>query len=343
MAAYNGERFLREAIDSVLAQTFPDFELIIIDDCSTDRTFEIIQSYVDERIRLIQNAQNLGAAETRNVGLRQARGEYIAILDCDDIARPDRFMIQAGYLDQHPDVMLISSACIIIDENSDTISTYVPPVDPVIFRWVMLIDNQIYHSTVMYRKTVGLEFNGYERALVPSEDYDLWCKIIRKYGYVQMLERVTYYRVHHRGLTFTQSKRMGETATRIIQENIQDTLGKRIEPPLIDALLKKSAEPGSQLRLVYQWYFDLVKGFAKRYQLTREERLVLWGAVLDELLIYAEKKEQRWGAFRLGVKLTGELARVRFFSKRFLTFVYRALVPVEVRNNLFALRRKALR
>lgn len=104
MPAYNAEKYLREAIDSILAQTFTDFELIIINDGSTDFTKDIILSYTDQRIRYIENEQNSGICVTLNKGLDAARGRYIARMDSDDISLPRRLEVQVQYMDSHPEI-----------------------------------------------------------------------------------------------------------------------------------------------------------------------------------------------------------------------------------------------
>ena len=118
MPAYNAENYIREAIDSILAQTFRDFEFLIIDDGSTDHTVEIIRSYSDSRIRLYQNERNMGVAATLNRGLDLARGEYIARMDADDISLPERFAKQAAYMDAHPDVAVCGSNIILFSEGA---------------------------------------------------------------------------------------------------------------------------------------------------------------------------------------------------------------------------------
>src|SRR5262245_820186 len=109
MAAYNGGNLIRESINSVLAQSFTDFEMIIIDDCSTDDTPEVLRSYTDQRLRILRNEVNLGVVGTRNRGLEEAHGDYIAILDQDDVSRPNRLAAQVAYLDSHPGTVLIAS------------------------------------------------------------------------------------------------------------------------------------------------------------------------------------------------------------------------------------------
>ncbi len=109
MSVYNGEKYLREAIDSILNQTFKDFEFLIIDDGSTDSSADIIRSYTDFRIRLIQNEKNIGLTRSLNKGLKLAKGEYIARMDVDDISLPIRFEKQVSFLDKYEDVKLVGS------------------------------------------------------------------------------------------------------------------------------------------------------------------------------------------------------------------------------------------
>ena len=119
MPTYNSESFLRESIDSILNQTFKDFELIVIDDCSTDSSLKIIKEYKrkDNRIFFLKNDKNLGHNKTRNKGLKIAKGKYIAILDSDDISLEKRLEIQYAYLEKNPHIFLVGSSAIYIDEN----------------------------------------------------------------------------------------------------------------------------------------------------------------------------------------------------------------------------------
>ncbi len=117
MPAYNAERYIREAIESILNQTFSDFELIVINDGSTDGTLECIRSFGDERIKIINNKQNLGIIRSRNIGLQASRGEYIAKMDADDISLNTRLQRQVNYLDQHPEVAVIACKLAVMDES----------------------------------------------------------------------------------------------------------------------------------------------------------------------------------------------------------------------------------
>ena len=110
MPAYNASLYIKESIESMLNQSFSDFELLIINDGSKDNTSEVVKSIVDERIRLVENEQNLGLANTLNKGMKLAKGEYLARMDADDLSTPNRLQTQVDYLDSHPDVILCSMA-----------------------------------------------------------------------------------------------------------------------------------------------------------------------------------------------------------------------------------------
>ena len=123
MPAYNAEKYIREAIDSILAQTYTDFEFIIIDDASTDATASIVESYSDERIRFFRNEHNMGVANTLNRGLDLAVGEYIARMDSDDISLPERFAKQVEFMDTHTDVIVCGSNAIVFGDGINEYKT----------------------------------------------------------------------------------------------------------------------------------------------------------------------------------------------------------------------------
>src|SRR5690606_37374672 len=121
LAVHNGERYIQEAIDSILAQTFGDFELLIVNDGSTDATRDLVLSYSDDRIRLVDNDHNIGLPKSLNRGLRLAKGRYIARLDADDISEPDRLAAQVSFLQANPDVAMVGSWYRKIDGEGNTL------------------------------------------------------------------------------------------------------------------------------------------------------------------------------------------------------------------------------
>jgi len=195
MSVFNYDEYLKEAIDSVLNQTFIDFEFIIIDDGSTDKTSKIIKSYKDRRIKVIQNIENIGIAKSINKGLEIAKGEYIARMDADDICLPIRLQVQVAYLDCHPEVGLCCSNMSIIDKSGRIANkTYWPPLKAPI-EWSMLWYNPIAQSTVMMRKDV-LEQNHLRYKDIYAEDFDLWCRMALETRIVRLDEVYLQYRIH---------------------------------------------------------------------------------------------------------------------------------------------------
>ena len=175
MPAYNCEKYIREAIDSILNQTFIDFEFIIINDGSKDRTNKILQSYQDPRIVVINNKRNLGIVKSLNKGLKLAKGEYIARQDADDISLPERLMKQVKYLDSRKNIGLLGCGVIEIDEYGSEKR-----------RWEIKRDGEVIefiaHGSVMMRADCIKQVDGYREELKHVEDKDLWYRIAIKFG-----------------------------------------------------------------------------------------------------------------------------------------------------------------
>lgn len=175
MPVFNCEGYIQQAIDSILQQSYSDFELLIIDDASTDQTVSFINKYADTRIRLIAKPLNTGYTNSLNYGLTVAKGKYIARMDGDDISLPQRFAQQVAYLESHPDVVLCGTAYKILG-NDKKISI---PEDHENIKLTLLKGNCIAHPTVMMRKKTLDEFSiTYDTTKEPSEDYDLWVRLL---------------------------------------------------------------------------------------------------------------------------------------------------------------------
>ncbi|MBI2482792.1 glycosyltransferase [Candidatus Uhrbacteria bacterium] len=173
MSVYNGERFLRESIDSILAQTHQNLELVLVNDGSQDRTRVIVASYRDPRIRFIDRTENWGLTRSLNEGLQHARGEYIARLDAGDTALPHRVAAQVAFLAQHPEVGILGSG-IVLFANQQTLREYTyttlhAEIADLLFRFV----NPMPHSTLMFRRAVIEQLGGYCPQFLRSQDYDL--------------------------------------------------------------------------------------------------------------------------------------------------------------------------
>lgn len=173
MSVYNGERFLCEAIGSILNQSFGDFEFIIIDDGSTDGTEGILASYNDPRIQLINNQTNIGLTKSLNRGLSCARGEYIARMDADDISMPQRFACQVEFLDENPQVILAGSNCVKIDSIGRKVSEIVIPEQSGDIVTQLFLANPFAHGSMMFRRGAILNMGGYDESVPYGQDYNL--------------------------------------------------------------------------------------------------------------------------------------------------------------------------
>jgi glycosyltransferase involved in cell wall biosynthesis len=204
MPVYNGERYLREAVDSILAQTFADFELLIINDGSTDRSAAVIESYGDPRIRLLHNRGNTGLIATLNRGLREAAGAYIARMDSDDIAEPRRLETQVRFMNAHPDVGLCGTWFRFM--GTDDIVGHPAGHDAI--RIKLLSDTAFAHPTVMLRRS-ALQGMGYDPQYAHAEDYELWTRLAAVTATANIPEVLLQYRMHAAQVS---SDRAGEQA-----------------------------------------------------------------------------------------------------------------------------------
>jgi len=196
MSVYNGEKYLREAIDSILNQTFTDFEFLIVNDGSTDRTAEILQSYDDPRIIIVDNEKNIGLTKSLNIGLRMARGEYIARMDADDMSMPDRLEKEVEFLETHRDYAVVGSFAKILNEDSEVISFMDRPIEDAQIREFFRRDNCIAHGSAMIRMRCLLDVEFYDESIARAQDYDLWLRLSEKYRLANIPKYLYMWRKH---------------------------------------------------------------------------------------------------------------------------------------------------
>jgi glycosyltransferase involved in cell wall biosynthesis len=176
MPVYNGEKYVGRAIESILRQTFLDFEFLIVDDGSTDATPTLLGEYAarDARIRLLAQPHNTGVAAAGSRGCRETRGRYIARMDADDVSVPSRFAKQVAYLDAHSDVGILGGNIREFDERGARAEIWRRPTEPNVIAWFLLFGNCIAHPTVMMRRDVFERFGPYRDCA--CEDYDFWLR-----------------------------------------------------------------------------------------------------------------------------------------------------------------------
>ena len=205
MSVHNGEAFLREAVDSVLAQTMPDFEFIVFDDGSTDGSGRILAGYTDPRLRVIRNERSIGLTASLIRGVELARGRYVARLDADDVAEKHRLARQVGFLGRHPDVGIVGSEVVVIDPRGRRIGRgWVPHGDAQI-RWTALFQNPIVHPSALLRRELLVRHGlNYDPAFRTSQDYDLWVRLLEFCRAENFAEPLIRYRVHRGAVSLTR-------------------------------------------------------------------------------------------------------------------------------------------
>ncbi len=206
MPVYNAAPFVGAAIGSVLGQTLRDFELIAIDDASTDGSREILARIADPKCRVLTNDTNLGAAETKNRGIDQARGEFLAFLDADDLAVPERLARQMEWLRAHPKTGVLGSNIEHIDPTGKSLGFFdFAEADSRVLRTQLLFRNRIAQSSVMLR-AAALNGMRFRREFEPAEDYDLWTRLGCELAVVG--EALVRYRIHEQSVSATKGAAM---------------------------------------------------------------------------------------------------------------------------------------
>ena len=201
----NGSAHLPAALASIFAQTFTDFELLVIDDGSTDGTPDLLRAVRDPRLRVVTHPQNLGLVPTLNRGLELARGELVARQDHDDVSHPDRLQKQVDFFRAHSELVLVGTEAIQTDAQGRKAFRLLRPASAGSIRWYLCFDNAFIHSTVMFRReTVLRDFGGYAPSF-HSEDYALWSRIARTRETANLPEPLLEYREHGSSVTGSMS------------------------------------------------------------------------------------------------------------------------------------------
>lgn len=219
MAAYNGAAFIGETIATVLAQTMPDLEIVVVDDGSKDDTLGVLAAIADPRLRVIRAPCNGGPAVARTIAMEHARGRFIAGLDQDDFCRPDRFARQLAYLAAHPDVVLVGSMIDIFGDKSGRLDPYPRLVDSNAIDWLMTILNPLAWSTTMMRGEAARALTPFERDERRfAEDFDLYQRI-RAHGRIgRVAEPLVRYRVHPGGASRAFEEKMILSAGQVLAD-----------------------------------------------------------------------------------------------------------------------------
>ncbi|WP_052184183.1 glycosyltransferase family 2 protein [Psychroserpens sp. Hel_I_66] len=219
MPVYNGEEFLKSAIDSILNQTFKDFNLVIVNDNSNDSTQHIIDEYMqqDRRIIALKNSENLGPAASRNLGIDYAKTKLIALMDADDIALPKRFEKQIKFLNEHPNIGVCGTWFTFFGDKKNIVKHSIEHEN---IKVSFLNTCPIGNPTVMFRKSVlkGLKF---EQIYVPAEDYGLWSQVIATTKFHNIPESLLQYRWHPNNISQTKKNNLKKSEIAIRAKQLQ--------------------------------------------------------------------------------------------------------------------------
>ncbi len=262
MPVYNSSLFIREAIDSILQQTFINFELIVVDDESTDDSVSIVNSYNDKRIRLLLNEHDF--IGSLNLGIHNARGKYIARMDADDVMLPDRLQKQVDYMERHPEIAVCGSWAKVFGAGEGMIRTITDHEEIVSS---MLLYNPMVHPSVIIRKSV-FENNLYQTGYPCAEDYKLWTELASKeFRFVNIPEVLLKYRRSANQVTQTRQEEMFQSNFRIqmeYAEQIMEQLAERDDAlvgflnELIELVNENRISGHSLIRIVHTMYTDIL-------------------------------------------------------------------------------------
>jgi len=226
MPAYNAAEHIEQSIGSLLQQTFTEFEIIVVDDGSTDDTWHIVGSISDSRIRLIQNPRNMGVVWSGNHGLSQARAPLIARLDADDYCMPRRLEVQARFLDDNPHVQMVGTGGITLTGDRFGATNTRPEPDPTVLRWMFQITNPIGHSSVMFRRSVIDRLGEYMRGdFQYAEDFDFFHRILDLGTVAMISDRLVVYRRRPHGMSRTGLARVIGRTTAVLSERYPELIG----------------------------------------------------------------------------------------------------------------------
>lgn len=323
MTTYNGEHYLKETLDSILTQTFTQFELIIVDDCSQDDTISIINNYSDPRIKLIQNEKNLGISCSRNKGLKLAQGEFIFACDHDDLSLPDRLKTQIAFMQSHPQVSMV--ACSAKEWRDGVVrSFYQAETRPYILHWRLFSRCNIVHSSVCMRASILNKYGlGYDPEYHYAEDYVLFHRLAEFGDITIMPDELVIYREHESNASRHYHAEMAENGKRFLLHQFDAVLACSVDEKKLELYWDVFVEGGlvsnpTTLKRVGKIYFSgLDAYFLYKKDLTDGQR--------QELLVFAE---QDW--WRIVCKHVSGAGRFDFFAvfsdvmqndRRFLSWV----------------------
>jgi glycosyltransferase involved in cell wall biosynthesis len=271
LPVYNGERYIVQSVESILRQSYRDFELIVVNDGSTDRTGTLIKGLSDHRINLLEQ-ENQGLTRTLNNALKVIKGEYIARQDADDLSHPDRLLRQVEFLDTRLDVGLVGSVCLCLNEDGEIIGQTPPLTDPLKLRKILRErGNPFVHGSVMFRRECIGKVGGYRIEMDRAEDYDLWLRISEYYEIAKLKEPLYLWRWSQSGISLTKMEyleKKAELARELSEERRKegrDSLQAGLQEEFFRQQMREDLPASKQSERKRQAYYFYRLGHAAYY------------------------------------------------------------------------------
>lgn len=307
MPVYNAEKYLREAIESILSQTFSDFEFLILNDGSTDNSIDIIRSYSDSRILIHNSVVNQGLIFQLNKGLDLSRGKYIARMDADDISLPERLARQVEFLETHRDIGVLGTGVQIMDTFGNILHTIQFSSQQGVLRWCLCFYNPLVHPTVMMRREIVKLTDGYDSDMLHAEDYDLWRRMSGITRFSNLKDVLLILRKHNENVSNVHFALQRQNSIQISSKMILQILNENVSTDTVQRLWNHE----------FKTAYDMLPVAELVY------RLCLANVVDDELSIIEKRVIRRDAAMRIyglirpwvkNVNVWGYLARVCYLD-----------------------------
>lgn len=292
MAAYNGAALIEETLASLKAQTFTDFEIVVVDDKSTDDTLDVLARWDDPRLRVIAAEANGGPVRARNRAAAAARGRYLAGLDQDDLCLPERFAKQVAYLDAHPETVLVGTAVALLKDGAVAPADYPPHTTPALIRWLLRIGNPLAWSTVMVRADAARRLDPFtDPDRLYAEDFNLYHRLEGLGEIARLDDELLLYRVHAGGASQRYERTMTASACNVLIDAYRPLLGEEAEGAaalVVAHLMTRAPVPDrATLAALGALLVRLQHAHLAAHELSREDRRLIrwqtarrWGGVV---------------------------------------------------------------
>lgn len=278
--AYNAAAYLRQSVESILSQTFADFELIVVDDCSTDDTPQILDTFCDPRLRTIRNDVNRGVVATRNRAMDEARGEFVALLDADDISLPTRLARQVAFLKANPAVGLLGTASRYLEDGTLRPGRRLADPTPMLVRWLLHVTNPIVNSSILFRADAARRIGPlWREEFKYAEDFDFHHRMLQVTDAAFLDEPLTLYRRHAGAMTVKHEEQVMARAQAVLAMTYTRWFGAQAAEAaalvVTHVMARKPVEQTAKLRQLGEVMSHLTSSFLETYPVTEPDRAAI--------------------------------------------------------------------